>query len=402
MLLARLLGASGYGVYASVMASILLLGVPSTIGLPTLIIRLFASYRIQKKWAFMRGLLLWANFIILILTLTIGAIVVFVVQTFDTHFELMHGPILWWVVALLAISPLNTLRSAGLGGLSHVILGQLPESFIMPIIFLILVIIWYLIGINFTSVEAIALRVVATTISFLIGTYLFFQKIPKEVKQVRPQYQVRSWIKSMLPLFFLGGVYLINTQTDVLMLAFISGSKSAGIYQATVRGAELVTFSLTIITMVIQPILSRLYVSGDLSRLQKVITMSTRVILLFSIPTALIISIFAQSILSIAFGSEFTSGANCLIILSIAQAMNAGMGLSRAILNMTGHEKDAAKGMATGALVNILLNALFIPFWDITGAAIATGISIVICNLILTIKVQKNLGLVSHVIGKIS
>jgi O-antigen/teichoic acid export membrane protein len=225
--------------------------------------------------------------------------------------------------------------------------------------------------------------------------------MPKQARQAVPHYQSQAWARSAAPLLFLGGMSFINTQTDVLMLASISGSAPAGIYQAAVRGAEFVAFSLMIVNMAIQPTLSRLYASGDLKRLQRVITASARVALLFALPVALVIVMFAKPIMVMVFGQEFGAGAICLIILSGAQVINAAMGSVGQILNMTGYEKDAAQGMAIGAIANVLLNAILIPVWDITGAAVATGASLVIWNLVLAIKVQQRLGLMPSAIGRI-
>jgi O-antigen/teichoic acid export membrane protein len=401
MLLARLLGANGYGVYASAMALVLLLNVPAAMGLPTLVIRLFATYRVQQQWSLMRGLLIRANQVVLILTLIIAGIGALVVWIFSEHFGTANTSTLWWAMALLPLTALNALRSAGLRGLHHVVLGQLPESLIMPGVFLGLVLVWHLMGLDLDPAEAVALRVVATVPAFAIGAYFLFQAMPKQARQAVPHYQSQAWARSAMPLLFLGGMSFINTQTDILMLASISGSESAGIYQAAVRSAEFVAFSLIIVNMAIQPTLSRLYASGDLERLQRVITASARATLLFAFPVALVMVVFAKPIMVMVFGQEFETGAICLIILSSAQVINAAMGSVGQILNMTGYEKDAAQGMAIGAIANVLLNAMFIPLWDITGAAVATGASLIIWNLVLAIKVRQRLELTSSAIGRI-
>jgi O-antigen/teichoic acid export membrane protein len=401
MLLARLLGANGYGMYASAMALVLLLNVPAAMGLPTLVIRLFATYRVQQQWSLMRGLFVRANQVVLILTLIIAGIGTLVVWMFSEHFGTVNTSTLWWAMALLPLTALNALRSAGLRGLHHVILGQLPESLIMPGVFLGLVLVWHLMGLDLDPAEAVALRVVATVPAFAIGAYFLFQAMPKQARQAVPHYQSQAWARSAMPLLFLGGMSFINTQTDILMLASISGSESAGIYQAAVRSAEFVAFSLIIVNVAIQPTLSRLYASGDLERLQRVITASARVALLLALPVALVMVVFAKPIMVMVFGQEFKAGANCLIILSSAQVINAAMGSVGQILNMTGYEKDAAQGMAIGAIANVLLNAILIPVWDMTGAAVATGTSLIIWNLVLAIKVRQRLGLMPSAIGKI-
>ncbi len=194
---------------------------------------------------------------------------------------------------------------------------------------------------------------------------------------------------------------IINTQADVLMLAAMQGGESAGVYRAASRGAELVAFSLVVANMAIQPSSSRLYAAGEMQRLQRVVTMAARGALMLALPTALVLGLFGRPVLGLVFGSEFERGALCLVILCGAQVVNAGAGSVALILNMTGHERDAALGMVGGTLVNLTLNAALIPRWDVEGAAIATGLSLVIWNAVLVFTVRRRTGLFSTALGKI-
>jgi O-antigen/teichoic acid export membrane protein len=66
---------------------------------------------------------------------------------------------------------------------------------------------------------------------------------------------------------------------------------------------------------------------------------------------------------------------------------------------MTGNEKDSAFGSGFSAVANILLNALLIPKFDYTGAAIATTISVVMRNIILLTRVNQKIGIKTTPLG---
>ncbi len=53
-----------------------------------------------------------------------------------------------------------------------------------------------------------------------------------------------------------------------------------------------------------------------------------------------------------------------------------------------------------GVLTNVILNALLIPRWDIAGAAIATGTSLILWNVLLVILVRRRLGVDATAIGR--
>jgi O-antigen/teichoic acid export membrane protein len=209
---------------------------------------------------------------------------------------------------------------------------------------------------------------------------------------VKPVYEVRTWLKSALPLMLMGGMFLANMNTDILMLGAMVGPEAAAVYKAATRGAELVVFSLSIIIIPLAPLIAKLHTSGDFERLQKGITKSAKVVFLFSLLTAIPLLVFGKFFLSM-FGSEFTQGRIALNILIAGQLVNSTMGISGAVLVMCGLEKKAALGLFFGFIVNIISNVLLIPIWGINGAAVATCISTILWTSTLSIFVVKNLKL---------
>ena len=399
VLLARWLGAAGYGVYASALAVLLLLGVPTTLGLPTLVIRLLASYRVHQQWGLMRGLLRRVNMLVLLLSAVLGGLGAAVVWALGDRLAPTHAHALLWAMALLPLSTLSELRSAALRGLHHVVLGQLPENLVMPGLFVALLAAWSVAGYALTPESAMALRFAAVAVAFVVGAWLLLRRLPDEIRHAQTHYDTANWARAAGPLLFLGGMSIINTQTDVLMLAAMQGSESAGVYRAASRGAELVAFSLVVVNMAIQPTISRLYSVGDMRQLQRVVTTAARGTLALALPAALVMSLFGRPVLVLVFGNEFERGALCLAILCGAQVVNAAAGSVGQILNMTGHERDAALGMALGAFTNLVLNAILVPVWDIEGAALATGISLVVWNVFLVARVRQRLSLDSTALG---
>lgn len=399
ILLARWLGADGYGVYATAMAVLLFLGVPTTLGLPNLVIRLLASYRVHEEWGLMRGLMQRVNMIVLLLAIFLAGSGAVVVLALGERLAPVQTHALLWAMALLPLVTLGALRAAALRGLHHVVLGQLPESLVMPGLFIALLAAWSFAGAAFTPEIAVALRFAAVAAAFAVGAWLLLRRLPVQVRRAASRYETASWARSAVPLLFIGGMVIINTQTDVLMLAAIQGSESAGVYQATARGAELVALSLVVVNVTIQPVISRLYAAGEMHRLQRVLTAAARGTLAIALPAALVLALFGRPILGLVFGQEFERGALCLAILCGAQVVNAGAGSVGAILTMTGYERDSALGIGLGAFTNVGLNAILVPLWDIEGAALATGMSLLVWNVVLAVRVRQRLSLDSTALG---
>jgi O-antigen/teichoic acid export membrane protein len=136
-----------------------------------------------------------------------------------------------------------------------------------------------------------------------------------------------------------------------------------------------------------------------MQRLQRMITLAARSTLILALPAALVLILFARQILGNVFGPAYETGAACLAILCAGQLINSGAGSVGLILNMTGHERDSAFGLGIGALTNVTLNIALIPLFDIAGAALATGTSLIAWNIVLALRVHQRLGLDSTALG---
>jgi len=284
-------------------------------------------------------------------------------------------------------------------GLGYVIVAQLPQMLVLPILFLILVG-----GLHFAfdlnASLAVGVRVLVATITFLVGAGLFKKYLRNSIKEALPNYHTRKWLRSALPLLFVSMAGTINQHISIIMVASMLGSEAAGIFAVAIRGAMLVSFVLMAVNIPLAPTIARLYARGEKERLQRVVTKGASVALFGSLPIALGLIIFGRWVLLI-FGREFMGGSAVLVILCLGQLVNAGMGSVGLLLNMTGYERDTAMGVGIAAAVNVVLNTILIPLWGIEGAAIATVAGLIIWNIILLMRVRKKLGLNSTAFGKI-
>lgn len=70
------------------------------------------------------------------------------------------------------------------------------------------------------------------------------------------------------------------------------------------------------------------------------------------------------------------------------------------LMTMTGHEREAARVVAGAALANVALNAALVPPFGLSGAAVATAVSLVGWNAVLLTRARTRLGIVPTVLGR--
>jgi O-antigen/teichoic acid export membrane protein len=142
LLLARLLGAHDYGVYAYALAWIKALCVPATLGLERLVIREVATFRAHLDWASWHGLLIWASRTLLVAAVSIALCAVGVSWLIADHTEGLHT--LWLAMALLPMLAFLRLKQFVLQGMHRTIVGLIPETLVHPLLLTTLIAAYYI------------------------------------------------------------------------------------------------------------------------------------------------------------------------------------------------------------------------------------------------------------------
>lgn len=131
--LARVFEATGYGVYAFVVALLGLLAIPATLGLDRLLVREIARLRTLGDWVTVRGLLRWSarSSVSVSLLMTLAGLLIL-----GVWHEHMVAPVRVALAIGLVTIPLTTLarlRTGALQGLGHIRQGMLRNrSFNRP------------------------------------------------------------------------------------------------------------------------------------------------------------------------------------------------------------------------------------------------------------------------------
>jgi O-antigen/teichoic acid export membrane protein len=244
------------------------------------------------------------------------------------------------------------------------------------------------------------LHVLAMFVAFVTGAVMLYRSRPAAVKHgPPPRYQPRIWLATVLPLAMTQGSNLINQYADILLLGLMREDAEVGIYRVVLQGAILVTFFLQSIDMVLQPLFVRLYTRGETQRLQRLVTLCARAILLFALLVWALYIVAGREILGFVFGDGFREGYTALVILGLAQLIKAAAGPVGTLLNMTGHERYTMRVVLLAAVVNVVLNVVLIPQFGMLGAASAFAVSLTVWSVVLVWICHRRLGIGTTALG---
>ena len=396
VVLARGLGADGYGVYAYAVAIVTLIAIPAQFGVPQLVIRETAKAAVKREWGVLRGLWIWSNSVVALLSASIAGLAVLLAWYFFDSFE--RERVVTFLVGLLLVPLISfgNLRGSALYGLRKVIIGQLPEYILRPLIFVALISAVVIIAPNELSpVLAITAHATAAAIAFLAGIILLRRSWPDAMKREKapPVYRSAAWRRSVIPLGVIAGLQIVTTHIDVLVLGLFAPVEEVGNYRVVAQAAILIAFGLDAVNTVVAPYFARFHQQKKFRELQYVATTSARYSTLIGGIIFLVFIFFGKTLLGQVFGTEFMAGYTTLVILGFGQMINAAVGSVGYLLRMCGYERDVARAVAGSAVLNVALNFLLVPLYGSEGAAAATAVSIALLNVYLATVVKRRLNI---------
>jgi O-antigen/teichoic acid export membrane protein len=165
------------------------------------------------------------------------------------------------------------------------------------------------------------------------------------------------------------------------MLGQMIGDKAVGLYSAATRISEVWYFIPMAIVATVFPAIIKAKKHSEVqyyARLQKLYDL----VVVISVAAAIPILLFATPIINTLYGNSYNEAAYVLVLhIWAAPFVMLGIVSSQWFL-CEGLQKQIIYRTLSGAIINILLNFLLIPFAGIYGAAIATLASQIFASII--------------------
>lgn len=396
LLLARWLGAAEYGRYAVAWSLLSLVPIFGALGLPQLLMRDGAVYEQDGVWGLRRGLLL-TGLVYLGLwgAAATGVAVALLWGVPDLGMEDR-----WlYLLAVILAGPAMLLRTLGgwLLGRQRVIAGQVGEAVIRRGLMILFAGLALLAALHAEATTALMLQGAALILAALTVAVLVIRD-ERALPGAPPLLHLRRWGAGGASFLAIAALHVVMQHTDVLMLGSLVAAEDAGVYHLSARMAELAGLALAAVNVVLAPLFARLAAAGEIARLHRIAVTSARLLTLLGLAALAGFFVFGGGLLDL-FGAGFAEGRAALLILAGAQVVNLACGSVALLLSMAGHANATARGMAAGAGANVALNALLIPLYGIEGAAVATGASLVLWNLVLLAAVGRRLNIDPSILG---
>lgn len=378
-------GPEGNGVLSFTLTSAVLLSAIFNLGLNTYAVRIIPQFIHEKNEGNVRKFYQTALRMI-IRTMIAGSLILFLLSYIPSSKDLARDIRLFTLLAL----PLSILlfTSHVFRARKNILIFSLLQNNTLQGAALILLMIplWPR---QHMSEPAIAL-----IITCLIAAILSLKN--KDISAVPPsdgRFSTKKMLYESWPMLAGGISFMILNLTDRFMLRFLDTLPQLGIYDIALRISNLTLMGILAINSIAEPKFAELYAADDHKRLRRMVRRATFLGIGITLPVIFALAFFPKFWMNL-FGKEgvFLAGTTTLLILLGGHMINTLSGGVLVLLNMTGQQRQVRTILLAVSLLNILLNALFIPRWSIEGAAWATMISTIIWNIWGVIVVRRKLG----------
>ena len=374
---ARTLGASGVGEVSSAQNLVTYFTMIATLGIPSYGVRAIAQAKINKEECNkVFSELFIVNFISTVFSLACYAMLILVLDKalFSNSLHVIFA-------SLIAMSIFNIeWLYQGFEEYKYITIRSISVKIISLILMFLFVkterdVNYYAIIICFGSV----------------GNYLLnLSQLKKYVSITLRGLNLKRHFKAIFTFFASVIAVEIYTLLDVTMLTYMCRSENVGYYSNASKIVKIIANTITAIGAVLLPRLSLYFGNRDEKQIRKLISNFFDVITMFSLPCCIGIFLTANELIPVLFGASFLPAATTIRFLCpLAVLLPLSGGIFAQILQTSGKEKDYFICVCTGAVINIILNALLIIRLQENGAALASVLTEFCVNIVMLMFSQK-------------
>jgi O-antigen/teichoic acid export membrane protein len=392
--LARVLGARDLGIYALGMTLVGFISIFNGLGLPQSAVRYVASYVAARKFRQLHALL-WRGAGMLIAVNVLFA-VIFLALGRWIAIRFYHSPALVsylpWFALTMVTGAVTFFYGKVLAGYRELGRRTIITNFVgSPLTMLLTVL---LISLGFGLRGYLMGQIFSAVVVCLLLLWAVRQLTPAPARFSASKgaglgREVWSFSAAMLGV---GLMEFLMIQVDRVALGFYRGAREVGIYSVAAAVVAYVPLALSSVNQIFSPTISDLHTRGQHILLGRLFQSITKWVIGLTLPLACTIIVFARPLMRI-FGPDFEAGWPILIIGTLGQLVNCGVGSVGFLLLMSGNEKRLIKVQTVMAAVMVVLSAALVPRWGIVGAAVAAAITNVGVNGWNMLEVRKWLGL---------
>lgn len=208
----------------------------------------------------------------------------------------------------------------------------------------------------------------------------------------------RSLLKEMLNYAFYGLLGSVGTvfafSIDTIMVAPLTNFGEGGLYNIALFIGNAIGIPLAAINGIAAPIISKAWGKNDRAEITQIYERSSKLLFTTGIFLLMLVWLSLDDVFRLSPKyDELIAGQFVVLIIGIARVIDMTTGVNGSIIGYSKYYRFNLLALLVLSFSNVFLNYLLIPQLGITGAAVATGISIVLFNVIKYVFIWSRFGM---------
>jgi len=367
--LARVLGPEDLGLYALGGTLIGFLGIFNALGLPQSAVRFVAEYQASGRFRELHAILWRGAGVLITANVVLAAVLLAFGRWAATHFY--HAPqlvkYLPFFAAIMLTGVVSGFYGKVLAGYRDLKLRTLIVNFVSTPLTMAAAVLLISAGMGLRGY--LLAQILSTTVACVLLVAVVRRMTPHEARFFAkagsfPERKIWSFSAAVLGVGFME---FTMTQVDKIALGYFRGARDVGIYSIAAAVVVYVPLALSSVNQIFAPTIADLLTRGERDLLARLFQSLTKWIVGLTIPLAVVIIVLARPVMRM-FGPAFESAWPILVIGTLGQLVNCGVGSVGYLLLMSGNEKRLLKVQVSMAAAMVGLSAILVPVWGLVGA----------------------------------
>ncbi|MDB4160798.1 polysaccharide biosynthesis C-terminal domain-containing protein [Bacteroidia bacterium] len=186
----------------------------------------------------------------------------------------------------------------------------------------------------------------------------------------------------------------LANRIDIFMVSDILNFSRTGVYTIALNASNLLMIPTAGILAVSGPVIVSALARDDIQEVETIYKKAGVNLFLFGCLILLLLWTNVDALFKlIPNGERYESGKIVILILGVAKLFDMLTSVNELIISYSKYYKFNLIALLALAVLNIAANIIFIPEFNITGAALATFMSVVLYNILKTIYIYRKFGI---------
>jgi O-antigen/teichoic acid export membrane protein len=391
---ARVLGAGALGIYALGMTLVGFFGLFNGLGLPQAAVRFVASYSATNQYERLHGFLRRGTGLFAIANIGLAGVMVLSGPWISQR--LYHSPelssYLHVFAILLVVSAFGTFLGQVLAGYKDVARRTVITNFIGSPLNIVVGVLLLAGGMGLRGY--VWAQVASGMIVLVLLAASAWKLTPAEARRAPslsvPLEREVFWFSAAA--FGVSFLEFLLGQADKILMGMFLDIRQVGIYAVAASLVAFVPVALQSVNQIFSPTIADLHARGERVLLGRIFQTLTKWVFGLTLPLASVMIVYSKPLMRL-FGPGFEAGWIVLVLGTMGQLVNTGVGSVGYLLLMSGNQSRLIRVQTAMAVFLVAVTILMVKPYGMTGVALAAAAANAIGNYCYLREVRSALQL---------